>query len=193
MLHKDKLDHYHGLLLQWQKTINLISPTTLDKAWERHFEDSVQLLDCIPDTIKSICDIGSGAGFPALVLAILRPDIDVSLIESDVRKCVFLRTVSRETSLNNVTIYNERIEDRIDKINVDMVTSRALASVRQLIIYTQPVWSKNAELKILMPKGKNWQEEIDEAKKKFTFDFSDRSSKTDELARILTVGNITQK
>lgn len=190
---KDKLDHYHALLLKWQKTINLVSPTTLDNAWERHFEDSLQLLDYIPDMVQSVCDIGSGAGFPALVIAIMRPDINVSLIESDVRKCAFLRTVSRETSCDNVTIYTDRIENKIGDMDVDMVTCRALASVRQLLIYTQPLWNNNIDFKILMPKGRNWRDEISEAEKKFTFDLSDFLSKTDDEARILIVGNIIQK
>jgi len=82
----NKLKIYLELLLKWQKAINLISPATLDKAWDRHFEDSLQLLDYIPDSVKSICDIGSGAGFPGLIIAISRPNLDVSLIESDVSK-----------------------------------------------------------------------------------------------------------
>lgn len=190
---KDKLDHYHQLLLKWQKTINLVSPTTLDNAWERHFEDSIQLLDHIPDKVKSICDIGSGAGFPGLVIAISRPDIDVSMIESDGRKCAFLRTVSRETLCDNVTIHTDRIENKIAEISVDMVICRALASVRQLMTYTQPLWQENKEFQILMPKGRNWHDEVADANKKFNFDLSDFSSKTNEEARILIVGNIAQK
>jgi len=189
----NKLKIYLELLLKWQKAINLISPATLDKAWDRHFEDSLQLLDYIPDSVKSICDIGSGAGFPGLIIAISRPNLDVSLIESDVRKCAFLRTVSRETSCDNITIYNDRIENKINDVEIDMVTCRALASVQQLLIYTQPLWNNNINFKILMPKGKNWSDEIIESKKKFSFDFSDYPSKTDDEARILIVGNITQK
>ena len=190
---EDKLNHYHNLLLKWQKTINLVSPTTLDNAWERHFEDSLQLLEHIPENTKSICDIGSGAGFPALVIAMSRPDIHVSLIESDARKCAFLRTVSRETSCDNVRIHNDRIENKISDMDVDMVTCRALASVRQLIIYTKPLWDNNINFQILMPKGKNWRDEIVEAEKKFMFDLSDYPSKTDDEARILIVGNIISK
>lgn len=190
---EDKLNHYHGLLLKWQKTINLVSPTTIENAWDRHFEDSIQLSNYIPKGTKKICDIGSGAGFPALVLAILHPDIQFTLIESDARKCVFLQTVSRETQCENVKIINDRIENIIDDLDVDMVTCRALASVRQLLIYTKPLWDNNIQFKILMPKGKNWQDEIEEAEKKFAFDLSDYPSKTDSLARILIVGNIIEK
>ena len=193
MPHKDKLKHYESLLLKWQKTINLISPATIDNAWERHFEDSIQLNNLIPSDIRNICDIGSGAGFPAIVLAILNPKINFTVIESDARKCAFLQTVSRETSCKNVKIINGRIENVISEIDTDMVTCRALASVRQLLIYTQPLWNDNKDFKILMPKGKNWRDEIDEAVKKFTFDVSDYQSKTDSEARILIVGKVAQK
>ncbi len=188
---EDKLKHYHDLLLQWQKTINLVSPTTLNDAWNRHFEDSIQLMDYIGDNVKSICDIGSGAGFPGLVMGIMNPDINIYMIESDARKCAFLKTVSRETLCDNVTVYNDRIEDKIDEVTVDMVTCRALASIRQLLVYTKPLWGDN--FKILMPKGKNWHDEIADAQKKFTFDVQDYPSKTDKDARILIVGNIAEK
>jgi len=190
---KDKLTHYHDLLLKWQKTINLVSPTTLDHAWERHFEDSIQLNDHIPNSVRTVCDMGSGAGFPALVLAILRPEIKFHLIESDVRKCAFLRNVSRETLCDNVTIHTDRIENKIADMHADMVTCRALASVRQLMIYTKSLWDNNIDFKLLMPKGKNWRDEIIEAEKKFDFDLSDYPSKTEGEARILIVGNILSK
>jgi 16S rRNA (guanine527-N7)-methyltransferase len=193
MLPDDKLRHYHALLLKWQKTINLVSPATVENAWERHFEDSKQLNEYIPTNVKSICDMGSGAGFPALVLAILRPDIHFHLIESDVRKCAFLRDVSRETKCENVTINNERVENIIHDIQVDVLTSRALASMRQLLVYGQPLWSAKPTLQYILPKGKNWQDEVNEAKGKFDFNIEDYPSQTDPQARILIVGNITQK
>jgi 16S rRNA (guanine527-N7)-methyltransferase len=185
---EDKLECYHQLLLQWQKTINLVSLTTLDNAWERHFEDSKQLHNHIPKETKSICDIGSGAGFPGLVLAILNPDIQVSLVESDTRKCAFLRTVSRETQCENVTIYNDRIENVMVDIKADLITARALASLRSLIDYSYP-YCEN----MLLLKGKNWCDEIAEAQKRYDFDLHDYPSKTDDAARILIVNNIGLK
>lgn len=193
MSHNDRLNHYHDLLLKWQKTINLVSPATLKNAWERHFEDSLQLIQYIPDDVKNIVDIGSGAGFPGLVIAIERPDIHVSLVESDTRKCAFLRTVSRETSCENVTIHNDRIENVIGDIDVDMVSARALASIRQLMVYTKPVWHNRNEVMMMLPKGQNFQEEINDAQTKFDFDYKDYASVTDPHARIIIVGNITQK
>lgn len=182
---KDKLSHYHDLLLKWQKTINLVSQSTLIDAWERHFEDSIQLSQYIPKGTKTICDIGSGAGFPGMVLAIMRPDIEFHFIESDVRKCAFLRTVSRETSCDNVTIHTDRIENKINDINADLITARALASLRSLINFAHPHHQQ-----LLLLKGKNWRDEVMEAEKKFNFDLSDYPSKTETEARILIVGNI---
>lgn len=190
---KGRLNHYHDLLLKWQKTINLVSPATIDNAWERHFEDSVQLLKYLPKQTKKICDIGSGAGFPGLAIAIENPDIHVTLIESDVRKCAFLQTVSRETSCDNVTVINDRIENVIDDVKVDIVTSRALASLRQLINYTASQWMDNSDFKMILPKGKNYKDEIDEALKNYHFDVGVHESKTQKDARILIVGNITKK
>ena len=141
-----KIILYRDLLLKWQKTINLVSPATLQNVWERHFEDSLQLLDFIPQNVKKICDIGSGAGFPGLLIAIQRPDIHVDLIEADTRKCAFLQTVSRETECQNITVYNDRIENVMDAIEADCLTSRALASLRQIIHYAEPLWDKNPDL-----------------------------------------------
>tara|TARA_B100001750_G_scaffold243143_1_gene257792 strand:- start:758 stop:1339 length:582 start_codon:yes stop_codon:yes gene_type:complete len=181
---------YRDLLLKWQKTINLVSPATLQNVWERHFEDSLQLLDFIPQNVKKICDIGSGAGFPGLLIAMQRPDIHVDLIEADTRKCAFLQTVSRETQCHNITVYNDRIENVMDAIEADCLTSRALASLRQIIHYAEPLWNKNPDLIMVLPKGANFQSEIDEAIKKFKFDYSLYPSKTDSKARILIVNNI---
>lgn len=185
-----KIILYRDLLLKWQKAINLVSPATLQNVWERHFEDGLQLLDFIPKKVKKICDIGSGAGFPGLLIAIKRPDIHVDLIEADTRKCAFLQTVSRETQCQNITVYNDRIENVMDAIEADCLTSRALASLRQIIHYAEPLWDKNPDLIMVLPKGANFQSEIDEAIKKFNFDYSLHPSKTDPNARILIVNNI---
>ena len=190
---EDKLNHYYDLLLKWQKTINLVSPSTIKDAKKRHFDDSRQLSQYIPQETKNICDIGSGAGFPALVLAILNPQIHFNLIESDTRKCAFLRTVSRETLCDNVTIHNDRVENIIDNIKADMVTARALASLEMLINYTEPLWNNNSDFKMVLPKGQNYLDEISQAKTKFCFDLAQHDSVTDANAKILIVGNVIKK
>lgn len=187
------LQTYHDLLLQWQKTINLIAPGTVEQAWDRHFEDSLQLLPHIPDEAKTVVDLGSGAGFPGLVIGLERPDMQVHLVESDTRKCAFLRNVSRETSATNITIHNARIDDVTDDIDADVVTARALASLQQLINYTKPLWIQNKNLKMLLPKGKSWRDEITTAQKHYIFETDNFPSETSKEARILIVGNIAEK
>lgn len=103
-----RLRQYQALLLKWQEKINLISPGTMKDSWARHFQDSLQILPLVPDGPARLYDLGSGAGFPGLVLAIARPDLAVTLIESDAKKCAFLQAVSRETGVK-VTIDNCRI------------------------------------------------------------------------------------
>ena len=104
-----------------------------------------------------------------------------------------MRTVSRETDCENVTIHNDRIENVMEDIQCDIVTSRALASLRQLILYTQSQWQTHSNFQMILPKGQNYQDEIDDAHTKFDFDIVDHPSKTDSRARILIVNNITQK
>ena len=124
----NRLKTYLSLLEKWQPKINLISNNTLDIAWDRHFEDSLQLLNILPEGEKTLFDLGSGAGFPGLVLAIAREDLNVHLVESDQKKCSFLKTVSRETK-TPVEIHNSRIETVSRETSPDIVTARALASL----------------------------------------------------------------
>jgi 16S rRNA (guanine527-N7)-methyltransferase len=140
----EKFDIYARLITQWQKTINLIAPSTLDALWFRHFYDSAQLLRLV-DSPKSWVDLGSGAGFPGLVCALLlEGTTHFHLIESDKRKYAFLKNVSRETFLP-ITIYNERIEDIVDDLGeIDIVSARALAPMTQLIDFTLPLLEKGA-------------------------------------------------
>ena len=125
----EKFQIYENLLKKWQKKINLVAPSTLEDVWQRHFADSAQIAKYIkPD--QSIADIGSGAGFPGMVLAIM--GYNVTCIESDQRKCAFLKNVSRETSAPCDVIIS-RIED-VD-MHADVVTARALAPLKDLIDY----------------------------------------------------------
>lgn len=161
-----RLQQYHALLLKWQKKINLVSPTTIDTAWRRHFEDSLQLLPYIPEG-ATLMDWGSGAGFPGLVLALARPDLKVTLVESDTRKTAFLKNVSRETSLP-VATQNDRIEE-IPAYGVDVISARALASLETLCGWALPWFDKNPRLIMLLMKGAAVQDEIEAAKKSYDF------------------------
>ena len=109
---------YKSLLLKWAKVINLVSPATLADVDARHFQDSLQLIPLLPAHTKTLFDLGSGAGFPGLVIALERPDIRVHLFESDTKKCSFLSTVSREThilrmELNTLTAHYLESKDRL--------------------------------------------------------------------------------
>lgn len=187
----EKLQQYHALLLKWQEKINLISPATIPAAWERHFIDSAQLAPLLPEGNHTLYDLGSGAGFAGMVLAIMRPDIAVTFVESDAKKCAFLGTVSRETG-TKVTIRNERIEAATAVLTVpDLVSARALASLTELFSYVWPWAEKNPDLRMIFPKGAQAAAEIAAAKADgWAFDCDEIPSKTDPAARILVVTNL---
>ena len=193
---REKLEIYHALLLKWQKAINLVSPKTIDEAWMRHFADSAQIDHHIPFDVsresRIVFDLGSGAGFPGLVLAIMRPDLRVRLIESDERKCQFLKTVSRETNVN-VMVHNSRIEDVQSDICPDLITARALADLKTLLEYIEPWSLASPNLQCLFLKGARVDDELEEARKHFFFDCEQLPSLSDRQARILHLQKITRK
>lgn len=154
---KKQLLRYQDLLLKWQKKINLISPNTIKNSWERHFLDSLQWVPLLPEDTKTLADLGTGAGFPGLVWAVARPDVQVHLVESDTRKCSFLRRVKTELGLENVTIHNQRIEDVIMD-PVDIIAARALAPLSQLMIWSQNL--AHSKSRYFFQKGRSFQEEV---------------------------------
>jgi len=188
---KQNLKIYQELLHKWQKRINLVSNNTVKDSWERHFEDSLQLIDIIPNDINSIVDLGSGAGFPGLVIAIERPDINITLVESDQKKCSFLKTVSRETN-TNVNVINDRIEKISLDFTPDIITARALASLDKLFDYCEKWVEQNPEITFIFPKGQSWKEELESCNKNWNFEYSEHKSKTDEFAVILVFTNISK-
>ena len=133
----DRLQIYADLLARWNRAINLVGPATLSDLWRRHMLDSAQLIPLLPTRdLLTLADLGSGAGFPGLVLALC--DVgEVHLIESDQKKTTFLREVLRETSAA-ATIHCERIES-ISDLQVDVVTARALAPLADLVAYAAPL------------------------------------------------------
>lgn len=130
------LQRYMDILQKWQKSVNLVSNKTLKNAWQRHILDSAQLYFFVSRETKRLVDMGSGAGFPGLVLAVLNKHLsgtisDIILIESDMKKCLFLQEAARLLDLN-VIILNQRIENtRLD--GIDCVTARALAPIPSLL------------------------------------------------------------
>lgn len=187
-----RLKQYEELLLKWQRVQNLVAPNTLNEIWHRHFADSAQLVKFLGDS-KIIVDMGAGAGFPGMVLAILlmdRPEVCVHLVEANGRKCSFLKDVARQTGAH-VEIHNCRIEvfaieSTIPKI--DVVTARALKSLDTLLSLGSFAFEKGASGLFL--KGKSVSEEIDEANKDWMFETECFESLTDPLGRIVKIFDI---
>jgi 16S rRNA (guanine527-N7)-methyltransferase len=183
-----RLQIYADLLLKWQAKINLVGPDTLPDVWSRHMLDSAQLAPYIPHGAK-VADLGSGAGFPGLVLAILRDDLDVHLVESDQRKCAFLREVNRATQAK-ASIHNTRIE-ALGSLQADVVTSRALAGLDKLLEFADI--HRLSTGKCLFPKGKRWAEELTAAQKAWKMAALQHPSRTEPAGRVLELLEINRK
>ena len=151
----DKFQAYLTLLEKWQRRINLVSNSTVADAWQRHILDSGQLAAYYPPQTRQILDIGSGAGFPGLVLAIMG-DVTVDLVESDQRKAVFLLTVIRELGLP-AKVHNQRIET-MPNLRPDVITVRALAPVPKLLNLIETQMS--TECVCLFLKGASVKDEL---------------------------------
>lgn len=186
----ERLKAYEALLKKWNPAINLVSKATLEDAWTRHFVDSAQIFDITPDQTGHWVDIGSGGGFPGLVVAIMakeaRPDMRTTLIESDLRKATFLRTVIRETGIRA-----EVIAERIEKVlpqQADVLSARALAPLNQLLAFAEQHLSPKGLT--VFPKGKTAVDEINASLETWQFDLQKLDSQTDPEAVILKIRNI---
>ena len=186
---KEKLKTYQELLVKWQEKINLVSSHSIEKAWERHFVDSMQLEALLPENAKTLFDFGCGAGFPGLVLAMMNPSLEVHLVESDQKKCSFLRAVSRETEAP-VHIHSERIEAFSVDAVPDVITARALASLVELFSYCERWIERNPDLVLIFPKGARADEELSALEKVWRFDLCTHASQTHEEAKILIFSKI---
>lgn len=187
-----KLRAYHDLLLKWQNAINIVSPKTLSEVWVRHLLDSAQIVDLVPSE-GILADLGCGGGFPGLVLAMMKPHLQVNLVESDERKCQFMRTVSRETKTTNVNIHTQRIERAYDLVTPDVVTARALASLDVLLDYIWPWAQENPALRLVFLKGRGADDEIALARKSYDFDLQIKPSLIEPDSVILLLSSISKK
>lgn len=186
----ERLTLYVDLLHKWNPRINLVSKSTLAEAWTRHILDSAQMMAHLPKNARIWADLGSGGGFPGLVIAILALDQDqplsLHLVESDQRKCAFLRAVIRETKVD-ATVHAERIET-LAPLGADVVSARALAPLSSLLPYV--LQHGRSGVTALFPKGRDAQAEIDEASKHWAFTCTRHQSITEEDAVILELGDI---
>ena len=184
----DRLTTYAQILGRWQRTINLVAPSTLGEIWHRHFADSAQLWRFRPENARVWLDIGSGAGFPGLVLAILGAETGAThhiLVESDTRKAAFLREVARATGIT-VDILCMRIENSETRANVktvDCLTARALAPLPRLLEIAAPYFTSST-LGLFL-KGRDVVAEIEQAARGWQFDYELKPSITDEDARVV--------
>jgi 16S rRNA (guanine527-N7)-methyltransferase len=182
----DGLEALVSTLERWQKAINLVSRTTMGDVWRRHILDSAQLKPLIPAEAKTLVDLGSGAGFPGLVVAALRPDLEVTLIESDARKAAFLGEAARRMTLEKPPkIMIGRIE-AVAPTPADVITARALAPLGQLLTWADRHRTDTAIC--LFHKGKDWQAEVTEAMKDWDIPLQTFNSVTDLDAVILRIG-----
>jgi 16S rRNA (guanine527-N7)-methyltransferase len=185
-----RLETYAGLLVKWQAKINLVGPATLPDLWRRHFLDSAQLLPLLPAATGTLADLGSGAGFPGLVLAIMT-DWRVHLLDSDQRKCAFLRQVALDCGvLDRVTIHARRIE-QVTGLLADVVTARACAPLGELLDLAEPFIGEKGTGLFL--KGAQAEEELTQAQRRWTMRLDRRDSISDPAGKLLIVSQLKRK
>ena len=187
---KEKLEVYSNLLKSWQKKFNLVSSSTLVNIWDRHFQDSAQLYSLLPNEEKSkvVYDIGSGAGFPGMVLAIMGRK-DMVLCESSSKKCMFLKEVKKQTH-TKVIIDNIRAELLPSQTAV-AVTARAVTSLAGLIKMAKPLIKGKGVC--IFPKGVNWKKELILAEKSFHIEYDLVKSNTSKESYIFVLHSIEKK
>jgi 16S rRNA (guanine527-N7)-methyltransferase len=183
-----RLEAYAELLVNWSARINLVGAATLGELWRRHFLDSAQLLRHVPERTQSLIDLGSGAGFPGLVLAILGVR-GVELVEADSRKCVFLREAAR-IAATPVQIRNTRIESVPPHV-ADVVTARGCAPLDRLLPLAQRFIGPGTVC--LFPKGERAAQELTAARRAWTMDVTCHDSRTDPRGIILCLRRVGPK
>ena len=186
----ERLCVYEDLLKKWTTKINLVAKSTVSQIWSRHFADSAQVFNEIPDSSKKLCDFGSGGGFPGLVIAALAqekmPELRVSLVESDVRKASFLVTAAREVGLR-VDVHADRVES-LQSQAADVVTARALAPLADLLSLAEMHLQNNGTAMFL--KGERHQEELDIASTIWDFKVNKQKSTTNDASALLIITNL---
>tara|TARA_B110000977_G_scaffold80851_1_gene108176 strand:+ start:135 stop:746 length:612 start_codon:yes stop_codon:yes gene_type:complete len=182
----ERLREFEQLALKWTKKINLVSAGDASQIWERHIVDSVQIYDLAPSEGDWL-DIGSGGGFPGIVAAIIAkermPDRSFTLVDSDQRKCAFLRTANRELGLN-VKVLAERVEKMLPA-GAQVLSARALDDLNSLLDHADRHLSKAGVS--LFPKGSQWEREDEEARKHWSYNLEVIKSETNPEATILKI------
>ncbi len=186
----DRLESYSDLIRKWNPAINLVAKSTLPDLWQRHIVDSAQLAEFARADDRTWLDLGSGGGLPAIVLAIVfaetRPDLKVTMIESDQRKAVFLRQAISDLGLD-CSVITERIENTAPQA-ADVVSARALAELPQLIQLAHRHMAEGGQCIFL--KGRRFAEEIHNARQIWQFQCDEFPSMTNPEAVILRLQEI---
>ena len=187
---------YQALLGRWQQRINLVGPATLDDFWARHAADSAQLLALAGDQ-RIWLDLGSGGGFPGLIVAIMLTESGghVHLVESDGRKAAFLRTVIREVGVP-ASVHNRRAEElamagEAFLADVQVISARALAPLPDLLELVAPFF--NSSTIALLHKGAGWQDELTRAEQCWNIDVEALPSRTHDAARVLCLRHLSRR
>lgn len=187
----DILSHFVRILTEWQGKMNLVSPKSLEDIWTRHIADSLGLYQYLNGDTNLVYDIGSGAGFPAIVLAVKsmseHRNTQFKLIESITKKTVYLNDLKERLKLKNVEVINARAEN-LKMPPADIITARAVAPLDKLLGFALPFTAK--ETVLLLPKGKTYQQEIIEAKKHWKFDLEILQNMVEPEGVILKISNL---
>jgi 16S rRNA (guanine527-N7)-methyltransferase len=184
------LQSFEALVQRWNPAINLVSKSSLSQLWPRHILDSAQIFTFCPPKAQSWGDLGSGGGFPGIVVAILAkelmPGLRVTLVESDARKATFLRQAVQALGLPTV-VQSQRIEST-EPLRADILSARALASLPDLLGFADRHLAPGGTA--IFPKGERFPEEIADARKTWAFDVDTRPSLSEAKAAILVIRNI---
>ncbi|ARE83543.1 ribosomal RNA small subunit methyltransferase G [Roseovarius mucosus] len=187
-----RLEIYADLLVKWNPRINLVSRKSLDEMWTRHFADSAQIHALAPPSVDHWVDLGSGGGFPGLVVAILAQDGGsprrVTLIESDARKAAFLRVVIRETGLNAMVL-NDRIE-KVRPQEADVLSARALTELSGLLEFSERHLAQDGIALFL--KGARWENEMAAAERTWSFTHRLVKSATEDGSVIFAITGVSR-
>lgn len=167
MLHQRRFEIYSELLIKWNKFVNLTSIKTPQEIWKRHFYDSISVIPYLPEK-GTLLDIGTGAGFPGIPLKIVRPELNITLIEATLKKCNFCEEVIRKLGLKDIKVIHRRIEDKNlpkELGKFDVIISRATFSLSKLIANALPYFKNGSNL--IAIKGANITDELKDAQTKF--------------------------
>ncbi|RUW30793.1 MULTISPECIES: 16S rRNA (guanine(527)-N(7))-methyltransferase RsmG [unclassified Mesorhizobium] len=186
----ERLQAFEQLFLKWNRSINLAAPSTLDDVWRRHILDSAQLARIAPAAMRWV-DLGSGGGFPGLVLGFLlaeRPGASIDLVESNRKKASFLQSVIGQFDLP-ARVLARRIDDSYPFVSTpEIVTARALAALPDLLDLSAPWLSKGA--RALFHKGRDYRAEVEESTHRWAFDLVEHPSMTDPYGIILEITDL---